>query len=169
MTLRTFLLALPTVFAIGCAADPSGREETAEPVSVGTDDLREASAEDTTSPAASARGRDEVVDQARAHQLVGEESSGYLGLVTDAELVAGQPLPGDLEARVSHINIQRRALYTELATKNAVTVNDVAQTTACILLRDKVKIGEAYRTEGAEWKVRVFDVPVATPSFCATK
>lgn len=156
---------LLAVFAIGCAAEPAG-DETEAPVAFSMDDLRQASPEDTTSPAASAKGRDAVVDQARLDKLVGEEATGYLGLVTDTALIAGKSAPGDLEARVQNINIQRRAIYTDLATKNGVTVNDVAQTTACILLRDKVKVGEAYRTEDTAWKVRVFDVPVTTPSFC---
>lgn len=163
--IRGWLPVLLAVFAIGCAADPGGSDET-EAVAWGTDDLKEASPEDTTSPAASAHVRDAIVDQARASTLVGEESTGYLGLVTDPDLVAGKSAPSDLDARVKHINIQRRALYTEIATKNGVTVNEVAQTTACILLREKVKVGEAYRTEAAEWKVRIFDLPVVTPSFC---
>lgn len=170
MTTRGWILiASLSIASIGCASTSEGSqtEAPAEPVAAGTDDLREASPEDETSPAATARGRDAIVDQARADKLVGEEASGYLGLVTDGALIAGKSGPGDLEARVQNINLQRRAIYTDLATKNGATVEDVAHTTACVLLRDKVKVGEAYRTESTEWKVRVFDVPVTTPSFCA--
>lgn len=168
MTIRGWLLVLPALFAIGCAAEAGGSKEDAPAESVvsGTDDLREASPMDETSPAATAKGRDPVVDQARADKLVGEEATGYLALVNDQEMIAGKSAPSDLQARVSDINIKRRALYTDLATKNNVTVDQVAQTTACILLRDKVKVGEAYRTEDTKWKVRVFDIPVTTPSFC---
>lgn len=172
MTIRGWLMVLPAVFAIGCAADPSGSKEEAPPPDpdvIGTGDLREASPEDDTSSAAkvSAKSRDEVIDQARADQLVGEEVSGYLALVDDRDLTAGKNAPTDLDARVQDINRQRRALYTDLAAKDGVTVEAVAQTTACTLLREKVKVGEAYRTETSKWKVRTFDVPVSTPSFCA--
>ena len=169
MTIRAFLFVLPALFAIGCAAEAGGSKEEAPGADAtvsGTDDLREASPADDTSTAGAAKGRDPIVDQARADKLVGEETSGYLALVNDKEMIEGKNAPSDLEARVSDINIKRRALYTDLATKNNVTVNEVAQTTACILLRDKVKVGEAYRTEDTKWKVRVFDVPVTTPSFC---
>jgi uncharacterized protein YdbL (DUF1318 family) len=172
MTIRGWLMVLPAVFAIGCAAEPSGSKEEAPPPPesnvIGTGDLREASPEDDSAPAAqaSAKSRDEVIDQARADQLVGEEVSGYLALVDDQDLIAGKNAPSDLDARVQDINRQRRALYTDLAAKDGVTVETVAQTTACALLREKVKVGEAYRTEASKWKVRTFDVPVSTPSFC---
>jgi uncharacterized protein YdbL (DUF1318 family) len=170
MTIRGWLLVLPAVFAIGCAANPSGPSDpapAAEPDPAGTEDLREASPEDESSPAASAKGTDAVVDQARADQLVGEQTTGYLALVDDQDLIVGKNAPTDLDARVENINAQRRALYTDLAAKDGVTVETVAQTTACVLLREKVKVGEAYRTETSKWKVRTFDVPVSTPSFCA--
>jgi uncharacterized protein YdbL (DUF1318 family) len=92
--------------------------------------------------------------------------SGYLALVDDQDLIAGKKAPSDLDARVQSINSERRALYTDLASKDGVTVEMAAQTTACALLREKVKVGEAYRTEASKWKVRTFDVPVSTPSFC---
>ena len=165
MTIRTLLLVLPAMFAIGCAAESSGSTEaSADPMAAGTDDLGGES--DETSPATVAKGRDVVVDQARADKLVGEEASGYLALVNDGELIAGKDAPGDLEARVSDINSKRRALYADLATKNGVTLEEVAQTTACTLLRDKVQVGEAYRTESPKWQVRVFDLPVIAPAFC---
>lgn len=177
MTMRGWLPVLLAVFAIGCAAESkNGQPESGEPSEssesdvvsgAGTDDLKAASPEDNSSPAASAKGRDAIVDQARLDQLVGEEATGYLGLVTDTKLTEGKNAPSDLDARVQNINIQRKALYTDLATKDGVTVSEVAQTTACILLRDKVKVGEAYRTEDTEWKIRTFDVPVTPPSFCA--
>lgn len=172
MTLKScLLLVLPAMLAIGCAAEPASEdgESSSEAVSTKNNaDLREPSPA-KAEPAASATTRDAVVDKARADQLVGEESTGYLGLVTDSAIVGDKKAASDLEARVNHINIQRRAIYTDLATKDAVTVNAVAQTAACILFRDKVKLGEAYRTEGAEWKINQADIPMLMPSFCATE
>lgn len=172
MTLKSLLLlVLPAMLAIGCAAEPASDDDGTSSDAISTKnnaDLKEPSPE-KPEPAASATTRDAVVDKARADQLVGEESTGYLGLVTDSKIVGDKKAASDLEARVNHINIQRRAIYTDLATKDGATVSQVAQTAACILFRDKVKLGEAYRTENAEWRINQADIPMQTPSFCVTQ
>lgn len=145
---RSLALLLVSLVAVGCTAEAS-EEEVGE----------------TESQLATNSRRDGVVDQARRDRLVGEESTGYLGLVT-GDARGAKRAPSDLAARIAHINIQRRALYTEVATKNGATVSDAAQTTACILFRDRVTVGEAYRTEDARWTVHTETAPVEMPSFC---
>ena len=154
--LPLLLPALSLALVIGCAA-PGEDEDTI------------AAESDLTAGAASSQSRDQVVDQARANRLVGEQATGYLGLVDEAEITGDAQAPRDLSARVQHINIQRRALYTESAERTRVTVQMVAETSACVLLRDRVKVGEAYRSEHERWAVHTASEPVEIPSFCARR
>ncbi|MBX3232173.1 MAG: YdbL family protein [Labilithrix sp.] len=153
MTARSLLLfVLPMVLTVGCAAEAMEEEEMGETESA------------QTAPASSTR-RDAVVDQARRDRLAGEEATGYLGIVT-GDAKGAKKAPRDLSARVSHINIQRRALYTEIAQRNGVTVSEVAQTTACLLFRDRVAVGEAYRTDDARWEIHTESDAIEIPAFC---
>ena len=55
----------------------------------------------------------------KASGLIGERMDGYLGVVqTDA--------PKDVHAQVEEINTKRRAAYQRIATKNSLTLEDVA-------------------------------------------
>lgn len=60
---------------------------------------------------------------AKASGLVGEKMNGLLGVVdTNA--------PAEVNALVESINAQRQAEYQRIATKNGVSVTDVAKLTA---------------------------------------
>jgi uncharacterized protein YdbL (DUF1318 family) len=73
---------------------------------------------------------------------------------------------GDVQARVDQVNIKRKAYYTDLAGKRGVAVSDVAESTACMLLSNKVQPGQYYRTEAGAW-VKRGDAPVPLPARCA--
>jgi uncharacterized protein YdbL (DUF1318 family) len=143
MNLRFLLRALPLVVMVGCAADPNEGDQTAE------DALSETVEE----------ARHPLIEQARAEGRIGEQSTGYLGHV-DAKPES------ELHARVSDINIKRRALYTDLSVRRGVTVEHVAHAIACELFRKKIVVGEKYRTEAGDWVVRTNDEPIQLPSFC---
>lgn len=101
-------------------------------------------------------GTDPVVEQARASGIVGEQADGYLGFVRTPS--------ADLKSRVDAVNIKRRAIYTELAAKRSVTVQEVAAATACELFQTRIAPGEAYRTEAGVWAIR--NGAMQKPSYC---
>ena len=73
----------------------------------------------------------------------------------------------DLASRVSQINIQRRAVYTDTAaSKTGVTVVDVGAATACQLFQNRVAPGQYYRTPAGEWRQRAGSAPVPLPAYC---
>lgn len=109
-----------------------------------------------SAPARAQSGPDPVVESARKAGQVGEQADGYLGIVQSA--------PADLKARVDQINIKRRAVYTDLAAKRGVTVNDVAAAAACKLFESRVANGERYRDENGAWQTR--NGAVKLPSYC---
>lgn len=97
-----------------------------------------------------------AVTQARAAGVVGEQLDGYLGF-------AKTP-PADVKAAVDAINIKRRAIYTDIATKQHATVQEVATARGCEQLSTRVKTGEAYSINGS-WAVKGGG-PVALPAVC---
>lgn len=94
--------------------------------------------------------------QLRASGAAGEQADGYMGVVT-----AG----GDVQARVDQVNIKRKAVYTDLATKRGVTVQDVAESTACTLLAERVAAGQYYKLETGGWEKRGAG-PTPLPARC---
>ncbi|MFO0706580.1 MAG: YdbL family protein [Nitrospira sp.] len=56
------------------------------------------------------------LDEAKAKGLVGEKSSGYLGIVAGG---------GDVQSLVSEINAKRRQAYEEIAKKNGMQLSAV--------------------------------------------
>ena len=98
------------------------------------------------------------ISTAIAQGSVGEQSDGYLGIVT--------AVPDNVRAEVNAINIKRRAAYTDLAAKRGVTVADVAAATGCQTLASRVKPGQAYRIGTDAWRTRGAD-PIALPDYCA--
>lgn len=89
--------------------------------------------------------RDPAYAAARAAGQVGEQPDGYLGVVG-----GGGP---ELRALVSSINIQRKAAYTQKASASGATVEQLAFTSGCNLIR-QTAAGEKYRTPGGEWRTR---------------
>jgi hypothetical protein len=94
----------------------------------------------------------------RASGQVGEQADGYLGIVGS--------VPSSVRAKVDSINIQRRAYYTDLASKRGAKIEEVAATTACELFRSKVAPGQYYRLPDGVWRQRDGSTPVPLPSYC---
>ena len=108
-----------------------------------------------TAPAAFAQ--DAAIAAAQRAGQVGEGWDGYLAVHGGGS--------ADLRARVDQINIKRRAVYTDLATKRGVTVAEVAGAAACQIL-DSVGPGGWYRDGTGAWRQRAAGQPVAKPAFC---
>ena len=94
----------------------------------------------------------------RATGLVGEQANGYLGVV-------GQAAP-DLRARVSAINIRRRAAYSGIAGRRGVTVEEVAATMACVIFATSVLPGQYYRLPDGVWRRRQGNARIERPAYC---
>lgn len=103
---------------------------------------------------------DSVVAQARANGLVGEQTDGYLGFVPGASISA------DLRGRVNQINIQRRGVYTQRAEARGVSVEEVGYAVACDVFRNRIAVGERYRTEAGQWRQRTASEPAERGSRC---
>jgi len=91
---------------------------------------------------------DNVVAQARANGLIGEQTDGYLGFVPGATISA------DLRGRVNQINIQRRSVYTRRAEGRNASVEEVAYAVACDVFESRIAVGERYRNEAGQWRTR---------------
>lgn len=105
--------------------------------------------------AAPAFAQDDLAGTLRASGQAGEQPDGYMGVVATG---------GDVQARVDQVNIRRKAFYTDLATKRGVTVQDVAESTACTLLAERVAVGQFYKTEAGAWVKR--EGAVTLPARC---
>lgn len=107
-----------------------------------------------------AQGADPVVESARAAGFVGEQADGYLGIVKGGGAA-------DLKAHVDAINIQRRAIYTDTASKKpGVTVTDVGAAAGCQQFRNRVAVGHFYRDPSGTWRQHTANAPVTIPSYC---
>lgn len=111
-----------------------------------------------TAYAYAAQGGDAAAAQLRATGQVGEQADGYLGVVGSVSAA--------VRAQVDAINIQRRAYYTQLASRRGATIEEVAASTACELLRTKVGPGQQYRLTDGVWRSRNGSEPVPLPSYC---
>lgn len=96
--------------------------------------------------------------QLRASGLVGEQADGYLGLVGSAS--------ADIRAQVDSVNIQRRAYYTQLASRRGATIEEVAAATACQIFAGRVGPGQFYRLSDGVWRKRNGSEPVPRPPHC---
>lgn len=84
-----------------------------------------------------------TLDEAKAQGLVGEQSSGYLGIVTASPNAAIQDL-------VKDINSRRKTLYIEKAKKAGVEVQIMELRTGERLLK-RAPDGEYVRTPDGKW------------------
>ena len=96
--------------------------------------------------------------QLRASGQAGEQADGYLGVVGDAS--------ASLRAQVDAVNIKRRALYTDLAAKRGVKIEEAAASTACEIFATRVLPGQYYRLTDGVWRKRDGNTPVPRPSYC---
>ena len=96
--------------------------------------------------------------QLRATGVVGEQADGYLGLVGSAS--------AEIRAQVDSVNIQRRAYYTQLASRRSATIEEVAAATACEIFAARVGPGQYYRLADGVWRRRNGSEPVPRPDHC---
>ena len=98
-----------------------------------------------------------AVIAARQAGVVGERYDGFLGFASAPS--------ADVRRQVGAINIKRRVLYTDLATRRNVTLQTVAIAAGCELLAD-VKVGEAYMLSDGAWRRRAAGQPAPVPDYC---
>jgi uncharacterized protein YdbL (DUF1318 family) len=97
-----------------------------------------------------------AVAQARRAGLIGERYDGYLGFVATPS--------AELRRQVNAINIRRRSLYYDLATRKGVTREEVGITAACSLFR-RLGAGEYYLPGQGGWQ-RFTPGRSPLPSYC---
>jgi uncharacterized protein len=98
-----------------------------------------------------------VIVQARQGAIVGERYDGYLGFAASAN--------EQVRRQVGAVNIRRRSLYTDLATRRRATVQEVGIAAGCLLLAD-VRPGEIYMLNDDSWRRRSAAEPAPVPSYC---
>jgi hypothetical protein len=98
-----------------------------------------------------------AIEGAIAAGVVGERYDGYMGF-------AMGPTP-ELRRQVQAINIRRRNLYIELASRRNVTPQIVGIATGCELLA-RIPVGEAYMLSDGSWHRRAPGQPAPAPDTC---
>lgn len=88
---------------------------------------------------------------------VGERFDGFMGVVGEA--------PADLRRQVAAVNLRRRNLYIELATRRNVTADIVGLTTGCTLLSE-LAIGQSYMLKDGIWRRRAAGQNAPVPDYC---
>jgi uncharacterized protein YdbL (DUF1318 family) len=107
--------------------------------------------------AAPAFAQSPLVNQAIAQGTAGERYDGYMGVVG-----AGSPA---LRSAVGAVNIQRRSLYSGLAARKGVTLQEVGLAAGCQLLA-RVGIGQAYLLSDGTWRRRAAGSAAPVPDYC---
>ena len=107
--------------------------------------------------AAPAAAQTPAVDAARASGAVGERYDGYLGVAAAVSPV--------VRSQVSRINIQRRTLYSNLASSRGASPQDVGITAGCQLL-GRVAVGQSYMLADGQWRRRGAGQPAPVPDYC---
>jgi len=97
-----------------------------------------------------------TIIQARRAGIIGERYDGYLGFVATPS--------AELRPQVNAINIRRRSLYYDLASRKGVTREEVGITAACSLFR-RIGIGEYYLPGQGGWQ-RHAPGRSTVPSYC---
>jgi uncharacterized protein YdbL (DUF1318 family) len=97
-----------------------------------------------------------AVVQARRAGLIGERYDGYIGFVATPS--------AELRRQVNAINIRRRSLYYDLATRKGVTREEVGITAACSLFR-RLGPGDYYLPGQGGWQ-RYAPGRSPMPSYC---
>ena len=93
---------------------------------------------------AHAQAGDAVLQQARAQGVVGEMSTGYLGIVDESKATP------DIKRHVEETNAKRLSLYTQLSQKSGETVANVAGVTAEKQI-ERAGSGEMIKPAGSGW------------------
>jgi len=98
-----------------------------------------------------------TVNAARASGAVGERFDGFVGVAS--------PTAPAVRSQVATINIQRRTLYSNLATSRNASPGDVGVTAGCQLLA-RVRVGEAYMLADRVWRRRAAGQAPPVPDYC---
>jgi uncharacterized protein YdbL (DUF1318 family) len=107
-------------------------------------------------PAASAQ-ENPALAAARSAGQVGERFDGYLGIAA--------PASPAIRSAVNAVNIKRRALYSNLASRRSVAPEDVGITAGCELL-GRVGVGQAYLLSDGRWRRRAAGDGPPVPDYC---
>lgn len=99
----------------------------------------------------------QVIASAKQVGTVGERYDGYLGMVS--------PVPEPVRRQVGEVNIIRRRLYTDLATRRNATVQEVGVAAGCELL-ERVRVGESFMLNDNVWRRRAAGQPAQVPGYC---
>ena len=105
---------------------------------------------------AQAQVQPELAAALRSGQI-GERYDGYLGF-------ASAPSP-TARSQANAVNIRRRALYSDLASRRRVTPHDVGIATGCELLKG-IGVGQAYMLPDGVWRRRGAGQGVSVPEYC---
>ncbi|MGA9572305.1 MAG: YdbL family protein [Lysobacterales bacterium] len=81
--------------------------------------------------------------QPKADGLIGEQSNGYLGLVT-------QNVPADVKQLVNEVNAKRKAGYQEIAAKQGTSLSDVEKVGGKTAI-EKTLPGNYIRDDNGNW------------------
>ena len=84
------------------------------------------------------------LDEAKSSGLVGERTTGYLGIVTSSP-------DAELKNLVNRINEKRRALYQQRASKAGVTL-DIMEMRIGQRLQEKAAPGEYIQDANGQWE-----------------
>ena len=104
-----------------------------------------------------ALGQTPAIDAARAAGSVGERYDGYLGIAS--------PVSPAVRSQVATVNIRRRALYSDLASRRGVSPQEVGITAGCRLLA-RVAVGQAYLLANEGWRRRSPGQRAPVPDYC---
>jgi uncharacterized protein YdbL (DUF1318 family) len=107
--------------------------------------------------AAPAAAQTSAVNAALSAGSIGERYDGYMG-------VAGS-ISGSVRSQLGSINIQRRALYSNLAASRGVSPQDVGITAGCQLLA-RVAVGQVYMLADGKWRRRAPGQAAPVPDYC---
>ncbi|WP_026317965.1 YdbL family protein [Algicola sagamiensis] len=83
-----------------------------------------------------------TLDEAKQKGFLGEQPNGYLGLVKDN---------AEAKTLMNDINAKRKATYQKLATKNKITLADVAKIAGEKAMK-KTKSGNYIKGADGQWK-----------------
>ncbi len=93
---------------------------------------------------ASAWAFSQMIDDAKAQCIVGEQADGYLGVVVGADADEA------VRREVRRVNQERRAVYARLAEDNGVTISVAAALTAEKLI-GRAPSGHCVRDSNNQW------------------
>lgn len=103
-----------------------------------------AAAATALSPIGPVAAASQVVEQAKSDCVAGEQADGYLGIIDDGRASEA------LRREVRDVNQKRKAYYSDLASRNGVTIEVTAQLTAKQLI-DRSPSGHCVRDESGVW------------------